>query len=291
MRAIRALLIGGSGQLGAEIGRRWVDVEIDAPSHDELDLGRIDTLEDAVAFYRPNLVVNCAAYHKVDQCEVEPLRAMEINAVAVDTLAGVCARRQIEFLTVSTDYVFDGNLGRAYVESDVPRPLSTYGVSKFAGELLVQRRQMKAYIVRTCGVYGLHASRTKGYTFIDRIISDARAGTPVRVVNDVICSPTYAGHLAEALGTLVRSGTYGLYHMANAGAVSWYDFAAEALRQSGIDHPIESLKGSEWKGMARRPAYSPLASEKLAGLGIAMPSWAEGIAAYLADKRAFDATA
>lgn len=268
-----------------------MDVEIDAPSHDELDLGRIDTLEDAVAFYRPNLVVNCAAYHKVDQCEVEPLRAMEINAVAVDTLAGVCARRQIEFLTVSTDYVFDGNLGRAYVESDVPRPLSTYGVSKFAGELLVQRRQMKAYIVRTCGVYGLHASRTKGYTFIDRIISDARAGTPVRVVNDVICSPTYAGHLAEALGTLVRSGTYGLYHMANAGAVSWYDFAAEALRQSGIDHPIESLKGSEWKGMARRPAYSPLASEKLAGLGIAMPSWAEGIAAYLADKRAFDATA
>ena len=284
---MRVLLLGGSGQLGAEIRRRWI-AEITAPAHQAFDLADPSSFEALVRSVQPDVVVNCAAFHKVDECETRVADAFGINAVAVDALAAVCSAHDLPLVTISTDYVFNGNLRRPYVESDGPDPLSAYGISKYAGELLVQRRDMKSCIVRTCGVYGLHASRTKGYTFIDRIISEASAGKPVRVVSDVVCSPTYAGHLAEALERLVRSEAYGLYHVANVGPVSWYDFAVEALRQAGIDHPVEPISASEWKAMARRPAYSPLASEKLAGLGIAMPSWAEGIAAYLADKRAAD---
>ncbi|MHB8146023.1 MAG: dTDP-4-dehydrorhamnose reductase [Vulcanimicrobiaceae bacterium] len=285
---MRVLLIGGSGQLGTEIGRRWSGYDISAPPHAELDLEDVAALESAIDRLRPKVVVNCAAFHNVDRCTAEPERAFAANAVAVGKAAAICHRRDVLFVTISTDYVFDGQAREPYLESDAPNPISAYGVSKLAGEYLVALQLSPALVVRTCGVYGVRASSTKGYTFIDRIIAQATAGEPVRIVNDVIASPTYAGHLAEALQQLVAAGATGLYHAANVGAVSWYDFAAEALRQAGIAHPIEPISASEWKSETRRPAFSALGSERLGALHIAMPSWREGIAAYLSDKRTCD---
>ena len=277
----RALLIGGSGQLGTEIRRTWTGWDIASPSHRELDLENDRDLDGALASVAPDVLVNCAAYHNVDRCEEEPDRAFAVNAVAVDRAARLCHDRGVTFVTISTDYVFDGASSRPYTEEDRPQPISTYGVSKLAGELLVQRLQSRALIVRTCGVYGLRPSASKGHTFVDRIISQARAGDPIRVVADTIASPTFAGHLATALRELLEAGATGLYHAANRGPVSWYDFACDVLRQAGIEYSIAPISAEQWKAGARRPAYSALDSGKLHKAGIEMPDWQTGIAAYL----------
>jgi dTDP-4-dehydrorhamnose reductase len=280
---VKVLLVGGSGQLGSEIRSRWTSDEVVAPAHDELEFDDAAALERALDRFAPELLVNCAAFHNVDLCETQTDRAFAVNALAVDRAAALCEARGVAFLTISTDYVFDGNAVLPYTEEDCPRPISAYGASKLAGEQLVLRRDMKAFVVRTCGVYGIHASKSKG-TFIDRIIAQARAGETPRVVNDVIASPTYAGHLAMALRAIVASDAYGLYHACNAGAVSWYDFACAAVELAGVTQPVEAISAAQWKAPARRPAFSALASARLRALGCTLPSWREGIAAYLRDK-------
>ncbi len=280
---MNVLLIGGSGQLGREIASRWTNDSIVAPSHRELDVGEWDRATAWLDKTGPDIVVNCAAFLNVDLCERESAEAFRINAIAVDKWAEACAAAGIVFLTISTDYVFDGETDQPYTEDDCDRPISAYGASKRAGESLVLRRAMNAFVVRTCGVYGVFASQSKG-TFIDRVITQARAGEPIRIVNDVVASPTYARHLAEALRPLVDTKRYGLYHACNVGPVSWYDFARRTLELAGIDHPIEPISGRDYKAAARRPAYSALANTRLDGLGIRMPKWGDGIAAYLRDK-------
>ncbi|MHB8178485.1 MAG: dTDP-4-dehydrorhamnose reductase [Vulcanimicrobiaceae bacterium] len=281
---LRVLLIGGSGQLGAEILREWSDCRVLAPTHTELPLEDGAALEQALERIQPDVVVNAAAFHNVDRCEAEPERAFAVNALAVDRLAGACAQRDCVFVTLSTDYVFDGDLGRPYTEADCPAPISVYGASKLGGEQLVLRRRSRAFVVRTCGLYGVRPSATKGYTFVDRIIAQARAGEPVRVVDDMVASPTYAVHLARALRALVATQAYGLSHCANVGAVSWHAFASAALELAGIAHPIEAIASASWSAPARRPRFSALANGRLQSLGIAMPSWRQGLCDYLTDR-------
>lgn len=274
----RVLLIGGSGQLGTAIAQRWSDCEIIAPPHARLGIEDTNRLGAAIERIRPDLLVNAAAFHDVDRCEIEPRRAFEVNAVAVGTAARLARDAGVVFLTLSTDYVFDGRAESPYRESDAPHPLSVYGVSKLAGEYLVRVLQERAFVVRTCGVYGASASRRT--SFIQRILSQ-QAGRAMRVVADVFASPTFAGNLANALGRLVGTEAYGLYHVVDTGAVSWYDFAREAVRQAGVDVALDPIPADQWKAPAVRPRYSALSNAKLAGLGIAMPSWGEGIGAYL----------
>lgn len=281
----RVLLLGGSGQLGGEIRRAWAGMDLVSPSHAELDITDAQAVEQALVQHVPDAVVNCAAFHNVERCESEPQRAFAANALAVDAIARACAGRGTLFVTVSTDYVFDGELGRPYTEADRPRPVSAYGVSKYAGELLVLRLQSPAYVVRTCGVYATRPSTSKGYTFIDRIIAQAQSGQEIRIVRDQTVSPTYAPHLAHGLLQLLRSNAdYGLYHMVNEGAVTWYDYAREALRLAAIDHPIEAVSYKDWPSRVRRPAFSALENAKLHAIGIGLPSWQEGIAAYMRDR-------
>lgn len=281
----RVLLLGGSGQLGGEIRRGWTGVEFIAPVHGELDITDGTAVAASIQAHRPDAVVNCAAFHNVDRCEDEPGNAFAANALAVSAMAQACANQGAVFVTMSTDYVFDGEAGRPYTEADPPRPISAYGVSKYAGELLVMRLQSPAYVVRTCGVYATRASTSKGHTFIDRIIAQARAGEPVRVVRDQTVSPTYAPHLAQGLLALLESGApYGLYHMVNEGAVTWYDYASEALRVAGIDHPVEAMSYKDWPSRVRRPAFSALENKRLHEIGISLPSWQQGVAAYIGDR-------
>lgn len=276
----RVLLIGGTGRLGTAIRRGWSDCSIESPAHDQLAIERSDELSDVIERLRPDVIVNAAAFHNVDLCEREPERAFEVNALAVGRAARLARERDVVFVTISTDYVFDGKTERPYTESDAPHPLSAYGASKLAGEYLVERLHARAFVVRTCGVYGERSS-SEGNAFIDRILAQARASQPIRVVADVVASPTFAGDLAHALRALIETEAYGLYHAVNAGAVSWYDFAGEALRGAGITATIEPIGADAWKAPATRPRFSALENARLRSLGIAMPSWREGIAAYL----------
>jgi dTDP-4-dehydrorhamnose reductase len=208
--------------------------------------------------------------------------ALEVNAFAVGRAASLAAQRDVLFVTISTDYVFDGTKGSPYVESDSPNPLSFYGASKLAGERLVEAAGGRAFVVRTCGLYGSSRSPSRRRAFVDRILATGESGEPVRVVADVVASPTFAGDLAVALRKLIGTAAYGLYHAAAAGPVSWYDFACEAMRQARVERAIEPIAAEQWKAKAIRPRYSALESSKLGNLGIGMPSWQDGIAAYLA---------
>lgn len=277
---MNVVLLGGSGQLGTEIHARWAGDAILAPSHTDLDILDAEAIARVVDIHHADLLVNCAAFHNVDVCELQPTEAFAANAVAVDAMAAICRQRDIAFVTVSTDYVFDGSKKAPYTEADVPHPLSVYAISKLAGELLALRGDAKVYVVRTCGVYGAAASKAKG-TFIDRVIRQGQAGETTRVVSDVIASPTYAGHLAEAIRSLVATQEFGLYHACNVGAISWYDYATKALELAGVENTVEPISVLDWKTAARRPSYSALANRKLEALGITMPDWEAGINGYL----------
>lgn len=277
----RLLLIGGSGQLGTAIRQRWENFEIVAPSRTELDIEQSAQLRAAIERVRPNVVLNAAAFHDVDRCEDEPERAFAINAVAVGAAAAHARDCGAVFITISTDYVFDGAATAPYAEDCAPRPLSIYGVSKLAGEHLVQCLGTRAFVVRTCGLYGPVTEDRRRQPFVERVLSQNADERPMRVVADVVASPTFSGDLADALARLIETESYGLYHAVDCGPVSWYDFACEAIRQAGVEVRIEPIAAAQWKSRAARPRFSALQNAKLARLGIAMPSWRAGIAAYL----------
>ena len=280
---MRIVVIGASGQLGSDLMLALAEYEPVGVDHQAVDIERPADIAATIADHRPDLVINTAAFHNVDLCEKHPDRAFAVNAVAVGELARQCAAAGIALLHVSTDYVFDGTATAPYTEDDCPRPLSAYGISKYAGELLVKRHLDQAYIVRTSGLYGIRGSSTKGYTFIDRILMQAREDKPIRVVTDITFSPSYTRHVAEAIRAIVERKAYGTYHVTNAGYCTWHDFATEILRQAKIDVPVARTTSAEFASVARRPPFSALADTALATLGpIRVPTWQAGITAYLA---------
>lgn len=276
----RVLLIGGTGQFGTAIRQRWSDCEIVAPSRAEVDIRESAQVRHAIERVRPDVLINAAAFADVDRCEDEPEPAFAINALAVGAVARHARDYGAVFVTISTDYVFDGETAAPYAEVDAPHPLSVYGVSKLAGEYLVECAGSRAFVVRTCGLYGPATARRR-QPFVERVLSHGTQDPPLRVVSDVVASPTFAGDLADAVGRLIETESYGLYHAVDAGPVSWYDFACEAIRQAGVDVTIEPIPAARWKSRAARPRFSALENAKLGRLGIAMPSWRDGIAAYL----------
>lgn len=276
----RVLLIGGSGQLGTAIRREWSDCEIVAPAHGEVPLEESAIVRDALDRIRPDVFVNAAAFHDVDQCENEPERAFAINAVAVGRAASLALERGMRFVTISTDYVFDGDASEPYDEDAAPHPLSTYGASKLAGEYLSDRIGSRAFVVRTCGLYGRSPSPARR-PLVERALDHRDEDGPLRVVADVFASPTYAGDLAAALRRLIETGAYGLYHAVNAGPVSWFEFVRAAAELAGRAVPIEPIAAADWKPAAIRPRFSALKNARLESLGIGMPAWRDGIKAYL----------
>lgn len=277
----RVLLIGGSGQLGTAIRQTWSDCAIVAPSRAQLDLADASGMREAIEAYRPDVLVNAAAFHDVDRCEDEPERAFAINAQAVGAAAERACAADAVFVTISTDYVFDGETNDPYTEECAPAPISVYGASKLAGERLVESLHSRAFVVRTCGLYGSTGAPRERPSFVERVLSQSNPDAPLRVVSDVVASPTYAGELARALRRLIETDSYGLYHAAGAGAVTWYEFALEAIRQAGTAVRVEPIPASERTARAARPRFSALENAKLGGLGIAMPAWSDGIRSYL----------
>lgn len=282
---MRIIVIGASGQLGSALVEELQTHTVVTPAHAEFDIER----DDIAAFLDANpcdVLINCAAFHNVDACEREPDRAIAVNALVVDRLAGECARRNITFCTVSTDYVFDGFGGRPYTEADAPNPLSAYGVSKLAGELLVRRHGGAHIIVRTSGVYGRSGTSNKGYTFIERILQQAEAKTPIRVVTNMTFSPSYAPDVARVIRSIIEQRAVGTFHVTNTGLTTWFDFAQAALTRYGLEQPIEPVTYDGFGSAVKRPLYSPLASTALGAAGIASaPSWQSGLERFLEARR------
>ncbi|MBV8151115.1 MAG: dTDP-4-dehydrorhamnose reductase [Candidatus Eremiobacteraeota bacterium] len=278
----RVAIIGARGQLGARLLEVFADCEPIALNRPALDVEDAEAIVEAVRRYRPSVVIDTAAFHDVGQCEQHPARAFAVNAVAVEHLGAACALAGATLVFISTDYVFDGQARAPYAEHDEPRPQTVYGISKRAGELLALRYPA-SYVVRTSGLFGPGGSRVKGPTFIERIIAQARRGEALRVVDDIVFSPSYAPDVARLIRAVLERGEPGIYHLTSEGACSWYEFARAALRIAGYSAPIAAVSHRAFDPSLRRPLYSALAHDALRRAGIQEPpSWLDALAVYVA---------
>lgn len=280
---MRIAVVGAAGQLGSELMRAFAGDEPIGLTHDSFEIEDAAAIAAMLEREQPELVVNTAAFHNVDRCEESPERAYAVNAIAVDRLAQACAKRDIALAHVSTDYVFDGATDRPYDEHDAARPQNTYGISKRAGELQLERRGSRHYIFRTSGLYAARGTSAKGKAFIERMLELAPGDAPMRVVDDIVFSPSYAAHVAHAIRDVVTRNAYGTYHVTNAGECSWHAFATEILAQAGFARSIEKTSSLAQSGGVRRPKYSALENRAMRELGLPpLPTWQRGIADYLA---------
>ncbi len=270
---MKILITGSKGQLGQELAEMLPGRghEVVGLSRNELDIADADAVELAVGTHSPKLVVNAAAYTNVDGCETETELAYSVNALGPRNLAQACERRSCELLHVSTNYVFDGEDDRPYEPFDPPNPISTYGRTKLAGEEYVKHLMDRWYVVRSAGVYG------RGHNFVRTMLRLGAQKEVLKVKNDEFISPTYARDLAEGIAEIVEAGSYGLFHLTNAGSCSWYEFTREIFRLAGVEAELIPIPSSEYPLPAARPTNGLLSS-----LGSPeLRHWKQALADYL----------
>jgi len=282
---MRILVTGSDGLLGEALRRVltqrhdviWTDRE-------DLDVRDLGSVRACVQAERPAAIIHLAAITQVDACERSPESAFEVNALGTRYVALAAREIEARLLFVSTDYVFDGALGRAYREYDTPAPLNVYGWSKLHGERAVEALVPRHFIVRTSGLFG--AGRP---CFPEAILRAVTRDGCAHVVDDQVCRPTYAGDLAAAAATIIAGEEYGRYHVASAGETSWFAFAQAVLEQAGslradVLRPVAS---AALKRAARRPAHSVLDTRAYEWtFGQALPHWSEGLARFWDERTA-----
>jgi dTDP-4-dehydrorhamnose reductase len=287
----RLLITGARGQLGRALAERLQGRAV-ACAHAELDIADASAVDRRLASERPAVVFNAAAFNRVDDAEERPEEALRVNATGPAVLAEACRAHDALFVHFSTDYVFSGDGRTPLGEEDAPSPRSAYGASKLAGERAVAAESPQHMIIRTCGLYGSREPGGKGGNFVDTIRRLAAERGTIRVVDDQRVSPTWAADLAAKTIEIVdrwlvtRAGELlGLYHVTNAGSCSWYEFAREIVRLSGLGAAVEPISTAQYGARAPRPAFSVLARRHLGRLGLDdMRSWREALAEYLSPR-------
>ncbi|NHI94815.1 MAG: dTDP-4-dehydrorhamnose reductase [Candidatus Lokiarchaeota archaeon] len=281
---IRLLIIGKSGQLGSMLINDAKDLshQIIAPSEKELDITNSQVFSSYMNEYLPDVVLNTAAYHNVPLCENNPIPAFQVNCIAVREMARICEKMDKLFVTISTDYVFDGKKGEPYIETDKTGPLQIYGLSKVAGEIAALSYS-NSIIIRTCGLYGLQGAESKGGNFPDNRLKDAKKVSRLEISNDQTISPTYTGDLSKAILKLIShpSKSNGIYHLINEGSCTWYEFTKEIFQIMNIYIELIPVDRKGKEGKMRRPIYTALRNTKATKLGIILPHWKDAIKKYL----------
>jgi dTDP-4-dehydrorhamnose reductase len=282
---VRLLVFGGWGQLGTELARAAEGShELIRPARAEADVTDPAAVAAAVRDAAPDVVVNAAAFHRVEACESDPATALTVNAIGAVHVARAAASAGARAVYVSSDYVFDGLKGIGYAEDDPPAPVNLYGVSKAAGERGVRLACPDSLVVRISGLFGHAGSSGKGGNFIETVLARASAGEPLRVVDDQRLSPTSAEEAAaRLLRVLEAAAPAGTYHLANQGSCSWFELAGAVLELAGLEAPLE--RRSTGPEEVRRPPCSILADTRTGRLGLdpARP-WREAVATYLSGR-------
>jgi len=281
-------IVASSGQLGSDLfevlshsGR----YRMTRLPHARLDVTNRDEITEVLERGDFDIVVNCAAYNRVDDCEDNSSEAFRINALGAQEVARACRKKKFLCVYISSDFVFNGDKGSSYIEEDATLPVNVYGVSKLTGELLVRQTAERWLIVRTASLYGKYGSRGKSGNFVDTILDRAREGQSIEVVNDIWMSPTYTKDLARGLEALLEADAEGIYHVANSGRCSWYEVACEALRLAGLANPIKPMTANSYPGKARRPKDSSLLCKKFETVtGHRMRPWQNALQDYLVER-------
>ena len=280
----RIAIIGSTGQLGnalVQVLQRASDYHICPLDHSDIECADFESVSQALREVLPDVVINCAAFVKVDAAEEQPDEAFQVNATGAFNVARACADLNSLCIHVSTDFVFDGQKETPYTEDDATGPINVYGTTKLAGEQLVRQACPKSLIVRVAALFGKVGGSEQRRNFVDAILSQAAARRSLSVVDDSWCSPTYALDAAHGIEQLIREDAIGYYHLANSGHCTWFSFAKEAIDLCGLDVRLEPVPSSAYPSRATRPRNSALISSRTSP-EIRLRTWPEGLRDYLA---------
>jgi dTDP-4-dehydrorhamnose reductase len=277
---VKVLIAGAAGMLAREAiaacERRGHDVT--ALGRDRLDITSTRSIEGALDRYRPDAVVNCAAWSDVDGAEDDERGATLVNDTGAGMLAAAAARIGASVLYPSSDYVFDGQTRKQpYLETDMPAPVGAYGRTKLGGEVSVAAANPRHYIVRTSWLYGLG-----GKNFVETMLRIGAEQSEVLVVSDQRGCPTSCADLAEGMVRLIETDEYGIHHMVGGGQCTWFDFAQEIFDQSGMETRVMAASSDMLQRKAQRPAYSVLGHSR--EWVFELPPWRDSLRRYLHDR-------
>ncbi|MDX1477489.1 MAG: dTDP-4-dehydrorhamnose reductase [Saprospiraceae bacterium] len=279
------IITGSNGQLGRSLR------DVSMPGHyqphyftrSELDITDADAIEEAIVRTGCRYFINCAAYTKVDLAETEQESATAVNVGAVAAMAQASARHDVTLIHISTDYVYDQDLGRPFREDDPVNPQSVYARTKLAGEQAALQHQPRTVILRTSWVFSDY-----GHNFVKTMLRLAADGRSLKVVADQVGCPTYARDLAQAILRVMqtletgRDDVFGVYNFSNAEPTNWHDFAAEIFRQAGMNADLSPTTSDAYVTPARRPAYSVMDTSRFRRtFGMTPRSWQEALAECL----------
>lgn len=282
------VLLGPHGQLGYDVrlehARLGEPFDLLCLPREALELASPGGIERVLGGLRFDALVNCAAYTGVDRAEDDATGAFAVNARAVQALARVCAAKPARFLHISTDYVFGGDATQQEPlrEDDATAPLNVYGASKAMGEARASLESDDVVILRAASLFGVAGSGGSGDNVVETMIRTARETGRLRVVNDRTMSPTATADVARVVLRMVKDGCApGIYHVVNAGAATWFEFACEVFRRAGVTADVEPCAAEDYPARAPRPRYSVLDNTKVSASFGAMPAWQDALERYL----------
>ena len=285
---MKVAITGANGQLGTDLCRTLHNFDVIPFTHADIEIADMASVRKAMLKHKPAVIINTAAYVRVDDCEDEKDKAFQVNALGARNVAVVAQELGARLVHISTDYVFGGEVEprtTPYTEFDTPVPLSVYGKSKLAGENLVRHFCLRHFIVRASGLFGIAGSSGKGGNFIETMLRLAKKRDELRVVDDQVFSPTYTMDLARKIAQLMTTEYYGIFHITSKGDCSWYEFTTETLKLAGLKTPVVPITSDQYPQKARRPRFSVLDNYHLRLLGLDdMRPWQEALKDYMKEK-------
>ena len=274
---MKIFLTGAEGQLGRELQKRLQGTDFLPTDVKELDITDASAVAMMIGSYKPDVVIHGAAWTQVDVAEEKVDLAYRVNTIGTQNIAMACREVNASMVYISTDYVFDGTLGRAYTEFDAPNPLSVYGKSKYAGEMLARQSTEKLFTLRTAWLYG------DGPNFVRTMLKLGQEREELQVVDDQYGCPTSTVDLAEAVLRIIQTKRYGTYHAVNSGLTTWCGFAKKIFELAGNTKvKVAPVTTGQFVRPAPRPSYSPMDTRLLRlALGWSPKPWEEALEEYL----------
>lgn len=278
---MKVLVTGATGQLGTDISKELEKREIEYAGINsrDCDITSLKAVERVISNISPEIIIHCAAYTAVDKAEEEAEKCYMINGKGTENVVKVCKELGITLVYISTDYVFDGTGERPWRVDDERFPMSVYGKSKYMGEKAVEEILKKYFIIRVSWIYGKHGSN-----FVKAILKKSETEPCIKVVADQIGTPTYTADIAKTIVEIIKTDKYGVYHVANEGYCSWYEFARSVFEKVGRDVEVLPIASEEYSAKAKRPLNSRLDKSVLVENGFSLlPSWEDALERFLAE--------
>lgn len=284
---LRVVLLGPNGQLGYDIQQVHEDTggpfQLIPVGRDRLDIG-LPGMEETLRGWDFDVLLNCTGYHRTDEVEDNAALAFAVNAHAVQGLAQECERKGAWLIHISTDYVFGGDVSRETPlrEDDPTAPINVYGASKELGETLARLALDRLVILRVASLFGVAGASGKGGNFVETIIRRGKERGSLRVVDDQVMSPTSTADVAQIVIRMLMEGCVpGVHHVVNSGTATWFRFAEEIIRLTGIDASVSPCTSDEFPTRAARPRFSALDNSKVSTRFDRLPPWQEALERYL----------